>query len=73
MQQRGLVVREECLDDARGSWVVLTEAGVKVIHEAAPPHVDSVRRHLIDLLTEGETAALTTLSNRVINHLTHQD
>ena len=72
MQQRGLVVREECLDDARGSWVVLTAAGLKVIHEAAPPHVDSVRRHFVDLLTDDETAALTALSNRVIDHLVRE-
>ena len=69
MQQRGLVVREECLDDGRGSGVVLTEEGMATIRAAAPDHVASVRRHLIDLLTPGERAALTSLSNRVVERL----
>jgi DNA-binding MarR family transcriptional regulator len=69
MQQRGLVVREETPGDARGSMVVLTGEGLHTIREAAPAHVASVRRHLIDLLTKKELAALDTLSHRVIERL----
>ena len=73
MQQRGLVRREECATDARGSVVVLTEAGLRAIETAAPGHVASVRRHLIDLLTAEEVAALGNLSERVVDHLAHLD
>ena len=69
MQQRGLVVREDCADDGRGSWVVLTDAGMDVIVAAAPAHVASVRRHMIDLLSAEERAALASLSNRVADRL----
>jgi DNA-binding MarR family transcriptional regulator len=69
MQQRGLVVREDCTDDGRGSWVVLTDEGMDVIRAAAPAHVASVRRHMIDLLTVDERAALAALSNRVADRL----
>ncbi len=72
MQQRGLVDREECPSDERGAVLVLTKAGRQAIRAAAPPHVESVRRHFIDLLTDDETAALTALSNRVIDHLVRQ-
>ncbi|GAB3143871.1 MarR family transcriptional regulator [Micromonospora sonneratiae] len=72
MQQRGLVTREECATDARGSVVVLTEAGLQAIETAAPGHVAAVRRHLIDLLTTEEIAALGALSERVIDHLTSE-
>ncbi|NED57233.1 MarR family transcriptional regulator [Micromonospora aurantiaca] len=70
MQQRGLVTREECATDGRGSVVVLTPAGRKAVEAAAPGHVAAVRRHLIDRLTPAEVAALGTLSQRVIDHLT---
>ncbi|MEU4551010.1 MarR family transcriptional regulator [Micromonospora violae] len=69
MQQRGLVTREECADDARGSIVVLTPAGRQAIGSAAPGHVAAVRRHLIDLLTPAEIDALGALTHRVVDHL----
>ncbi|SCE80704.1 transcriptional regulator, MarR family [Micromonospora coriariae] len=69
MQQRGLVTREECADDARGSIVVLTPAGRQAIESAAPGHVAAVRRHLIDLLTPAEVDALGALTHRVVDHL----
>jgi DNA-binding MarR family transcriptional regulator len=69
MQQRGLVDREECPGDARGSVLVLTAAGLASINEAAPLHVASVRRHLIDLISPDELAALDALSHRVAERL----
>ncbi|WP_430499918.1 MarR family winged helix-turn-helix transcriptional regulator [Micromonospora trifolii] len=69
MQQRGLVTREECADDARGSIVVLTPAGRQAIESAAPGHVAAVRRHLIDLLTPAEVDALGALTHRVVENL----
>jgi DNA-binding MarR family transcriptional regulator len=69
MQQRGLVDREECADDGRGSMLVLTPQGGKAIVAAAPGHVASVRRHIIDLLTDDELDTLAALSKRVIDHL----
>lgn len=70
MQQRGLVTREECATDGRGSVVALTPAGRQAVEAAAPGHVAAVRRHLIDRLTPAELSALGTLSQRVIDHLT---
>ncbi len=69
MQQRGLVEREECPGDARGSVLTLTPAGRRAIMQAAPKHVASVRRHVIDLLTRDELAALDALSHRVVERL----
>ncbi|MDN3351236.1 MarR family winged helix-turn-helix transcriptional regulator [Actinomadura sp. DC4] len=69
MQARGLVVKEECADDGRGAVVALTEKGLRAIEEAAPAHVESVRRNFIDLLTEGEIATLSTITERVLARL----
>jgi DNA-binding MarR family transcriptional regulator len=70
MEQRGLVAREECPEDGRGAMVVLTGDGMRAIVGAAPGHVASVRRHMIDLMTEAELAALDAFSHRVVAHLT---
>jgi DNA-binding MarR family transcriptional regulator len=69
MQQRGLVERLECADDGRGSVLVLTDVGRKAIGAAAPDHVESVRRHFIDLLTPEEIDTLAALTRRVVEHL----
>src|SRR5688500_3250957 len=36
MERRGLIRREECSDDGRGAFVVITPAGRKAIEQAAP-------------------------------------
>lgn len=70
MEGRGLVGRESCDDDARGAAIVLTTKGRKVLDAAAPHHVASVRKHLIDLLTPAQLEALDEISQQVIDHLT---
>ncbi|MGX1885470.1 MarR family winged helix-turn-helix transcriptional regulator [Streptomyces sp. NPDC055287] len=69
MQQRGLVVREECETDGRGSVVTLTDEGLRTIEAAAPPHVESVRRHFIDLLTPEQIDAFATVGETVVDRL----
>ena len=68
MEQRGLVKRADCASDARGAYVVVTDQGMDAIRRAAPDHVASVRRHLIDLLSPEQIAALTELGETVIAH-----
>ncbi|MEU9300340.1 MarR family winged helix-turn-helix transcriptional regulator [Streptomyces sp. NPDC048269] len=58
MEQRGLVRRQEVPADARGAEVVLTGPGLSMITSAAPLHVESVRRHLIDILTPEQLRTL---------------
>ena len=72
MEDRGLVVREECSTDGRGAFVVLTKAGLRAIEAAAPPHVRSVRRNLIDVLSRDEIDALATITKKVVAHLSRQ-
>jgi len=73
MAARGLVEREECPTDARGSFVVLTEAGRQAIESAAPAHVESVRRYVVDALTVGQLDALAEISDTVLGRLPAQD
>lgn len=69
MEQRGLVTREEHPSDARGAVIVLTDAGMAAIVAAAPEHVESVRRHFIDLLTDEEKQTFATLAAKVVARL----
>jgi DNA-binding MarR family transcriptional regulator len=66
MDRRGLVARQPAADDARGAIITLTPPGQEVLDQAAPPHVASVRRHLIDRLTDEEVAVLDTIATKVI-------
>jgi DNA-binding MarR family transcriptional regulator len=70
MEHRGLVARENCPSDARGSFVRVTTAGLDAIAAAAPAHVDNVRRHLLDLLSREQVEALGDISTLVVDHLT---
>jgi len=69
MQQRGLVAREDCADDGRGSMLTLTPKGLHAILDAAPGHVASVREHMIDLMTDEEIDALAAFSHRIVEKL----
>ncbi|MEU1281261.1 MarR family winged helix-turn-helix transcriptional regulator [Streptomyces sp. NPDC005805] len=72
MAKRGLVEKEECPDDGRGAFIVATPAGCTAIEEAAPLHVEHVRRLFVDALTKDELAAIALISNRVLAHLEKQ-
>lgn len=69
MAKRGLVVREECAEDGRGAFVVVTPAGREAIAAAAPRHVENVRRPFIDALTREDLSALAHISDRVLDRL----
>lgn len=58
LEERGLVNRESCVVDGRGINAILTDAGYAVLVAAAPNHVRSVRRHLVDVLTPEQLAVL---------------
>lgn len=63
--RKGWVGRENSVVDRRVMLAVMTEAGWNKLHEALPPHVVSVRRHLIDLLDEKELKAMATIFGKV--------
>jgi DNA-binding MarR family transcriptional regulator len=69
MEKRGLVEREECSADARGSMVRLTDTGRAAIEAAAPEHVETVRRHFFDLLSDDEVETLGAVFDRLLRGL----
>lgn len=69
MAKRGLVVRDECAEDGRGAFVVITEAGRAAIEAAAPLHVEAVRALFLDHITPAELRTLAQISERVVGKL----
>ena len=73
MTRAGLVTRQECAQDGRGMFAVLTEQGWETIVAAAPDHVESVRRHLVDRLTPEQFAAFGEACITVADALRAED
>lgn len=67
MEQRELIKREECGDDARGVWVVLTDAGSRAVLGALGDRRDAVHQYFFDVLDDEAKAALLTISTRVLD------
>ena len=69
MEAAGLVSREVSLDDRRGQLAVLTNTGMKALVAAAPDHVEGVRKHFVDVLTDAEYKALGNAAKKIADHL----
>jgi len=67
LAQRGWVRRERCPQDRRGAFAVLTDDGFAALAEAAPMHVASVRRHLVDRLDPSQLRAATSLLRSIVD------
>lgn len=73
MEARGLVVREECLEDGRGAYVVLTDLGMEAITRAAPGHAQTVKELVFSKLTPGELEGFTSTTEKVVAQLNQPD
>ncbi len=66
MAERGLVAKEKCDSDRRGSFVTITDHGRHEIEAAAPGHVRVVRSVFVDRLTPRELDVIATAAERVL-------
>lgn len=58
LEEAGRVRRTPSPDDRRGALATLTDQGFQVLEAAAPGHVESVRRHVFDRLTDQQVVEL---------------
>ena len=72
MEKAGWVKREDCPDDKRGYFAVMTDKGFRSIAKAAPDHVESVRNRLLDHLTVKDQEDISRIFDRVTNELRGQ-
>jgi DNA-binding MarR family transcriptional regulator len=65
LEKDGLVRREGCASDRRGSIAVLTDEGMAAVERAAPGHVGTVRAALFDHLTPEQVGQVEEIFSRV--------
>ncbi|WP_246060592.1 MarR family winged helix-turn-helix transcriptional regulator [Nocardioides dongxiaopingii] len=69
LEERGLVARFPCPDDARATNVRLSEEGWQAVRAAAPGHVATVRHHVVDVLTPEQVDQLTAIGSALLTRL----
>ena len=65
LQAEGLVRRERSLDDARGTFTVLTLAGLDRLRAAAPTHLAGIQQHWLAHFDDLELRQLGELLGRL--------
>jgi len=65
LEEAGWVRRATLSDDRRASLAVLTDKGFAALAAAAPGHVEGVRQHLLDRLTQAQVNQLRRISEAV--------
>jgi DNA-binding MarR family transcriptional regulator len=69
LEERGLVERRPCPEDGRATNALLTDAGWVEVVAAAPGHVATVRRHVIDVLTPAQVGQLAKIASALLERL----
>lgn len=69
MAARGLIDKENCKEDGRGAFVVLTAVGQSALEEAAPGHVRAVREIFLDGLGQGRLDQLDAILEQIVDRL----
>ena len=69
LEDRGLVKRSTCPDDARATNARLTEAGWRKLRDTAPGHVATVRQHVIDALSPEQVEQLSGIAGAILDRL----
>jgi DNA-binding MarR family transcriptional regulator len=69
METRGLIRRDDCATDSRGSEVLLTGDGEQVFRRAAAPHLRAIKKVFADALTSEQFGALGEIMDALQNHL----
>ncbi|MET0196441.1 MULTISPECIES: MarR family winged helix-turn-helix transcriptional regulator [Nocardiaceae] len=62
-------VRRESIEGSRGSYAVLTDAGMDKVVESAPGHVATVQALLFEGLDDDQVTALGRLSSTILTQL----
>jgi DNA-binding MarR family transcriptional regulator len=69
LEERGIVERFPCPEDGRATNARLTEAGWDVVVAAAPGHVSTVRRTVLEPLTREQLEQLRGIGDALLTRL----
>ncbi|MTD54684.1 MarR family transcriptional regulator [Amycolatopsis sp. RM579] len=65
LEQRGWLIREPAAENGRITEAMLTDAGMAVVEQAAPAHVETVRRYVFDALSADQVTGLRDIGRQV--------
>jgi DNA-binding MarR family transcriptional regulator len=66
LEREGLLERDNCTSDGRGTFAVLTDAGADLLARARPTHLQDVRERFLSRFEPDELATLALWWERVI-------
>ncbi len=66
LEREGLLERDTCTDDGRGTFAVLTEKGEETLARARPTHLDGIRERFLRHFEPGELRELARYWDRVL-------
>ncbi len=66
LERRGLIERQDCPDDRRGQFAVLTDTGYRTIRDASVTHVSGIRDSFLRHLDESEQEMLGAFWERIM-------
>lgn len=69
LEDRGLAERRPCPEDGRATNAWLTRAGWEAVAAAAPGHVRTVRRHVLDPLDREQVEQLRDIADAMLTRI----
>lgn len=69
LEEAGWLRRVDCRTDRRGQFAELTPEGLAALRAAAPGHVEGVRRHLFDALSDEQVDQLAAIGQALLDNL----
>jgi DNA-binding MarR family transcriptional regulator len=66
LERDGLIERAACPADARGSYAVITPAGLQLLAAARPTHHEGIRRRFLSHFSDEDLAQLTAYWHRLL-------
>ena len=69
LEERGLIRRFQCPEDRRATNATITDAGLQLIADAAPGHVDTVRANVLDALSPEQLEQLYAIAGAMLRRL----
>jgi DNA-binding MarR family transcriptional regulator len=72
LEERGWIFREPSTENARFVEATLTDAGWAVVEQAAPGHVEAVRRHVFDAIRPDQVAQLRDIGRQIAEQVDPQ-
>ncbi len=69
LEERGWISRGPCNENSRFIEATLTEAGWKIVEQAAPGHVEAVRRYVFDALGPDQVGQLCDIGRQIVQQI----